>query len=156
MSTFCPAVSAASRLCDWKMYPICLLTPWSTRGLAPHSSCPRTSRLPSCVERSAPISVSSVVLPEPRQDHDLARADLRRDVEEDLLAEPSGSEVVIDPVHDDRGGAHQKISAGSAFQTTRMALSPERQHMATVAASTPSARAAVMYTGSRVASAAAS
>jgi hypothetical protein len=58
-------VSAPSRLCDWKMKPMWRRTFSSVPWLAPRSSSPSTLTLPSWVERSAPTSVSIVVLPEP-------------------------------------------------------------------------------------------
>ena len=64
-STFSVAVSAASRLCCWKMKPMRRRTSSSVPLFAPSSSWPSTRTLPDWAARSAPTSVSSVVLPEP-------------------------------------------------------------------------------------------
>ena len=58
-------MSASIRLWDWKTYPICLRTDSSAAAEAARSSWPSTRSDPSCAERSAPTSVSSVVFPEP-------------------------------------------------------------------------------------------
>ena len=63
--TFSYAVNESNRLCIWKMKPM----PRRTRTNSPDESDPRswpnTSIRPCCMERSAPISVSIVVFPEP-------------------------------------------------------------------------------------------
>jgi hypothetical protein len=114
-----------------------------------------TFRLPSCAERSAPTSVRIVVFPDPDgpgEDHDLARLHRERDVVEDLLAERAAPEVMAHAVEDDeRLGRHQKISAGSAARSFRIAMRPETQHMTTVRPSTAGRALAERRIGSMVA-----
>ena len=63
--TFSIAVSELNRLCCWKMKPMFLRSSTRARSLACDRSRSSTSRLPSCISRSAPIKVSRVDLPEP-------------------------------------------------------------------------------------------
>ena len=63
--TFSIAVSELNRLCCWKMKPMFLRSSTRAFSLASERFWSSTSRLPSCIRRSAPMSVSKVDLPEP-------------------------------------------------------------------------------------------
>src|SRR5579862_1933409 len=94
-------------------------------------------------------------LPRPRrpgEDDDLPRLDGERYLVENLLAERAAPVVVADPIDDDeRVGCHQKISAGSAARSFRIAISPETTHMAAVRPKTSAPRSAESRIGSFVA-----
>ena len=88
----------------------------------------------------------------PGQDDDLARLHLQRDAEENLLAERAAAEVMAHPVEvDERLGRHQKISAGSAARSLRIATAPDAAHMTAVKPRTRTPRSAVSCIGSMVA-----
>src|SRR6266481_4756145 len=62
---FCPAVKKSSRLCIWKMKPICRRTSGKSEATHVCSCRPSTTSLPVCTVRRPPMSVRSVVLPHP-------------------------------------------------------------------------------------------
>ncbi len=88
----------------------------------------------------------------PRQDQDLALVDARRDIEEDLLSQSAASiEIAIVLDLDGHAGRHQKISAGWAERSFRIASPAELQHMNSVRPNTTAARATVISIGRFVA-----
>src|SRR5439155_1471326 len=98
------------------------------------------------------VRVFTPVLFEADATHDLARLHFQRDAEENLLAERAAAEVMAHPVEgDERLGRHQKISAGSAARSLRIATAPDAAHMTAVKPRTRTPRSAVSCIGSMVA-----